>query len=164
MSVEELLDAGGAGLGGPGLYSWWVDQQGADDLSSGLGEAVAPGLIYAGLAGATRSRSGRRSSNTLWGRLKGMHLGARHELSTFRLSLGSVLASFHGSSGIDEEELTAWMHAHLRVVVVPVADADALDRLETGVLDALDPPLNLAKMSKSAIRDRLKELRRLHGS
>ena len=139
LTPAELLARGRSGLDGPGLYSWWVDEGGADDLSRGLGEHIAPGLIYAGLAGATRSRSGRPSTNTLWGRLQGMHLGSRNEFSTFRRSLGSVLAEVSGSSQIDEERLTAWMHAHLRVIAVPVADADALDGLETEVLADLDP-------------------------
>jgi hypothetical protein len=54
------------------------------------------------------------------------------------------------------------MHEHLRVVAIPVEDADALDRLETAVLAELDPPLNLAKMRKTPTRVRLTELRRLH--
>jgi hypothetical protein len=162
LTPGELLAAGPDGLEAPGLYSWWVDEAGATDLSRGLGQRVDPGLIYAGLAGATRARSGRRSTNTLWGRLKGMHLGGRHEFSTFRRSLGSILTEARGADEIDEAHLTAWMHAHLRVIAVPVEDADALDGLETGVLAELDPPLNLAKMPKSAVRARLTELRRLH--
>jgi hypothetical protein len=65
----------------------------AAEGESGLGRAIAPGLIYAGLAGATRSRSGRKSTNTLWDRIRGMHLGGRHEFSTFRLGLGAILAN-----------------------------------------------------------------------
>lgn len=162
LTPDELLAAGPRGLDAPGLYSWWVDAEGADDLSQGLDERIDPGLIYAGLAGATRARSGRRSTNTLWGRLRGMHLGSRHEFSTFRRSLGSILAETRGASTIDEGHLTAWMHDHLRVIAVPVQDADALDRLESEVLAELDPPLNLAKMPKNAVRVRLTQLRRLH--
>jgi hypothetical protein len=68
-----------------------------------------------------------------------------------------------GQPEIDEPALTSWMHEHLRVVAVPVADADTLDDLETTVLTELDPPLNLMKMSKTPIRRRLSELRRPHG-
>jgi hypothetical protein len=163
VTPDELLARGRSGLDGPGLYSWWVDEEGAGDLSRGLGQTVAPGLIYAGLAGATRSRSGRRSTNTLWGRLQDMHLGTRSDFSTFRRSLGSVLAEVRGTNGIDAVHLSAWMHEHLRVVPVPVDDADALEGLESGVLAELDPPLNLATMSKSKVRERLTQLRRLHG-
>jgi hypothetical protein len=89
-----------------------------------------------------------------------MHLGGRHEFSTFRLSLGSVLASAAGSTAINEDKLTSWMHAHLRLVAVIVEDADALGGLETGVLAALNPPLNLDKMPTNPLRLRLSELRR----
>jgi hypothetical protein len=162
QSPAEFLATGGDGLRRPGLYSWWVDDRGAADLSLGLGHPIAAGLIYAGLAGATRSRSGRRSSNTLWGRISGMHLGGRHEFSTFRLSLGSVLAAAEGLADIDEAALTSWMHEHLRVAAVPVADADGLDAFESEVLRRLDPPLNLSKMPPSPVRRRLTELRKTY--
>ncbi|KHL18310.1 UNVERIFIED_CONTAM: hypothetical protein LK11_06950 [Mumia flava] len=159
----EFLATDGAGLRVPGLYSWWVDATGARELGRGLGFEIQPGLIYVGLAGATRSRSGRRSTNTLWGRIRGMHLGRRHEFSTFRRTLGSVLANATGEPAIDETSLTAWMHGHLTVVAVPVPDGDVLNSLESAVLQDLDPPLNLAKMAPSPIRLRLTELRRTYG-
>jgi hypothetical protein len=40
-----------------GLYSWWGDPVGAATLSAGLGHRIEPGLIDAGLAGATHNRS-----------------------------------------------------------------------------------------------------------
>ena len=67
-----------------------------------------------------------------------MHLGGRHEFSTFRLSLGSVLAEGLGEDEINEEALTAWMHEHLWLVAVPVADADSLGDVETDVLAELN--------------------------
>jgi hypothetical protein len=164
LTPGEFLARGRSGLDGPGLYSWWVDQAGAGDLSRGIGKRIEPELIYAGLAGATRTRSGRRSTNTLWGRLQGMHLGSRNEFSTFRRSLGSILAEIREHTEIDEEHLTEWMHRHLRVIAVPVQDADTLDGLETQVLADLDPPINLAKMPKSEVRARLTKLRRLHNT
>lgn len=151
------------GLRSAGLYSWWVDDAGASDLTAGLGHAVPPGLIYAGLAGATRSRSGKKSTNTLWGRIKSMHLGRRHEFSTFRLSLGSILAEARGEADIDEEALTSWMHEHLRLIAVPVADADTLGDLETTILAELDPPFNLVKVKRTPMRARLSALRKAHG-
>lgn len=160
LSPAALLATGGAGLDAPGLYSWWVDDTGARDLAFGLGVSVDSGLIYAGLAGATRARSGRPSSNTLWGRIRGMHLGGRHSFSTFRLSLGSILAQARGEPAIDETALTAWMHEHLRVVAVPVDDADTLGEVETEVLALLDPPLNLDKRPRSELRERLSRLRK----
>lgn len=162
QSPAEFLERNGVGLRCPGLYSWWIDEHGAVELTRGLGWEVSEGLLYAGLAGATRSRSGLKSKNTLWGRIRGMHLGGRHEFSTFRLSLGSVLASTRGEPAIDEHKLTAWMHQHLRVLAIPFQDADTLGELETDVLRALDPPLNLDKVPKNPLRARLSELRRQH--
>ena len=151
MTLADLVASNGEGLRSPGMYSWWVDSRGAEDLSRGLGHEVAAGLIYAGLAGATRS-GGSTSSNTLWGRIATMHLGIGHDLSTLRRSLGSVLASANGWPAIDEVELTRWMHAHLSVVAVPVADADTLDALESEILTELDPPLNLARSARLCCR------------
>ena len=59
-----------------------MDEPGAADLSQGLGHRVAPGLVYAGQAGATRVRSGRRSSDTLWTRLARRHARGHAESST----------------------------------------------------------------------------------
>ncbi|HJQ46907.1 MAG TPA: hypothetical protein VJ870_11380 [Amycolatopsis sp.] len=160
IAPKDFLAARGTHLRLPGLYSWWVDRDGAADLSAGLGHPVEPGLVYAGLAGATRSRSGRKSTNTLWGRIRGMHLGGRHDFSTFRLSLGSILASARRESEIDEERLTAWMHEHLRLVAIPVENPDTLNDLETEVLAALNPPLNLNKLPQSPVREQLTKLRR----
>jgi len=162
LTPGEFLATGGSGLRSPGLYSWWVDQVGAADLAAGLGHSVVPGMIYAGLAGATRSRSGRKSSNTLWDRITKMHLGGRHEFSTFRLSLGSVLASAQGEPEIDEAALSSWMREHLRVLAVTVANAEALDGLESAILSQLDPPLNLDKVPRSQLRVRLSELRKTY--
>ncbi len=149
------------GLKVPGLYSWWADEQAATDLSSGLGHTIQPGMIYAGLAGATRWPSGKRSSNTLWSRIAGMHLGKRHEFSTFRRTLGAVQAHRQNSETVDEQALTQWMMAHLRVLAAPYEDADTLGRLETEVLRLLDPPLNLQGMPSTPVRRRLTELRRV---
>lgn len=65
-SLSDVLATSGAGLRSPGLYTWWVDGAGADHLTAGLGHPIQAGLIYAGLAGATKS-GGSASSNTLWG-------------------------------------------------------------------------------------------------
>lgn len=162
LQPGDFLAQDPAELKSPGLYSWWVDQAGASDLSASLGVRLEHGLIYAGLAGATRWPSGRRSSNTLWSRISGMHLGGRHEFSTFRRTLGAIIASSRDESAIDEDALTTWMHEHLRVIAVPFEDADTLGRLEEDVLLRLDPPLNLKGMAKTALRRRVTELRQPH--
>lgn len=162
VAPRDFLHERPDGSANPGLYSWWVDEEGASDLSGGLGHPVTAGLIYAGLAGATRWPSGRKSRNTLWSRIVTMHLGGNHEFSTFRRTLGSLLAHAAGRDEIDESALTSWMHEHLRVIAVPFEDADTLGHLESAVLEQLDPPLNLQGMPPSSVRARLKELRRTY--
>ncbi|CAM3532624.1 hypothetical protein NODU109028_21180 [Nocardioides dubius] len=93
-----------------------------------------------------------------------MHLGKRHQFSTLRRSLGSILAEARAEPTIDEEQLTRWMHTHLRVIPVPVADVDTLDRLESEILTELDPPLNLAKVPKTPLRGALTLLRKKYSS
>jgi hypothetical protein len=174
--VEQLLDfkeattpadflaSNGVGYRVPGLYSWWVDQPGAVDLASGLGIPVNGGLIYAGLAGATRWPSGAASTNNLWARIATMHLGGSHQFSTFRRTLGAILAASESSDHIDESRLTIWMINHLRVLALPYTDADTLGRLEELVLQRIDPPFNLKGMSATPTRTRITELRRPHRS
>ena len=106
---SDLVAAGRRSYPTPGLYSWWVDSAGAEQLSAGLGHTIEPGLIYAGLAGADRTVSGRPSSNTLWLRLATMHLGARRNLSTFRKTIGSILTESWEADSFDEAAVTGWM-------------------------------------------------------
>lgn len=93
-----------------------------------------------------------------------MHLGTNHNFSTLRLSLGSTLASAFEQTAIDEAQLTRWMHAHLRLIAIPVGDADSLDALETDLLTALDPPFNLARVAKNPLRRRLSALRKQYSA
>lgn len=160
VSPKNFLAAGSIGRNLPGLYSWWVDPEGALELTAGLGHRIPTGMIYAGLAGATHWPSGKRSSNTLWLRIASMHLGSKHEFSTFRRTIGAILASAEGRDEIDEIALTRWMDLHLRVLVVPYEDANSLGRAEQSVLAELDPLLNLMGMPDTELRRRLKELRR----
>jgi hypothetical protein len=120
--------------------------------------------VYAGLAGATRWPSGKRSDNTLWDRITKMHLGSRRQMSTLRLTFGSILAAANAWPEIDESALTAWMREHLRVVLVPYADADGLGRMEKDVLERLDPPLNLMGMPTTELRRALTRLRSTYSS
>ncbi|MEI8410606.1 MULTISPECIES: DUF6884 domain-containing protein [unclassified Kribbella] len=156
----ELRALGRERLSSGGLYSWWVDGEGARDLSGGLGAEVLPGLVYAGQAGATRWPSGGRANNTLWDRLVRMHLDGRARFSTFRRTIGSVLLEPLGLRDVDDPALSEWIEKHLRVVAVVVDDADALMAIEHQVLEQLDPPLNLKGMLPTPVRLRLSELRR----
>lgn len=160
VSPQEFIAGGGTRFRVPGLYSWWVDAAGAIDLTKGLGIPFSPGMIYAGLAGATRWPSGKRSSNTLWLRIAKMHLGSNHNFSTFRHTLGAILASANGGSEVEEVALTLWMHTHLRVIAIPFINANSLGQIEEAVLAELDPPFNLKGMSKTSIRRQLTILRR----
>jgi hypothetical protein len=160
LDPGKLVSRGPRALNKPGLYSWWVDEVGVRDLSNGLGVMVRPGLIYAGQAGATRWPSGRRSRNTLWERIVGMHLDGSVEFSTFRKTLDAVLRGPLELRWSDDPRLSEWMRQHLRVIAWPHDDPDALGRMEAAVLRRLDPPLNLKGMNPSPVRDALQRLRR----
>jgi hypothetical protein len=154
-----------ADAGSPGLYAWFVDEDGAGDLSRGLGLAVAPGLLYAGQAGAGAGGA------TLASRILGNHIGGNTYASTFRLTLATVLERQLGlvrtaPRRIDragEPRLSAWMTGHLSLATVAYPDRAALHVIEADVLALLDPPFNLARRPPTPIRARLKELRRSSG-
>lgn len=55
------------------------------------------------------------------------------------------------------------MHAHLRLIAVPVDDADTLGDVEIQVLLQLDPPLNLDKVAPNPLRSELSALRKKYG-
>jgi hypothetical protein len=148
-----------------GLYSWWVDREGAEDLTHGLGTPVHDGLIYAGQTGASVGVG--TSEATLRRRILNNHLRGNVRGSTFRWTLAAAL---HGGVGLravgprrldsdSEALLSAWMRGHLAVAVVSFPDRAALDVIETDVLARLDPPLNLANMPPSVLRARLTHLR-----
>lgn len=160
LSPTEIRAIGSGALDTPGLYSWWVDAEGARELTAGLGHPISPGLIYAGQAGATHWPSGKPSSNTLWLRIEKMHLGANHQLSTFRHTLGAILALAEGVDSIDERALTEWMLSHLRLIAVPFMDADSLGKVEEAILAELNPPLNLKGVPKNPVRSQITTLRR----
>lgn len=160
LSPNDFISAGSVGRKLPGIYSWWVDSKGAQELTTLLGHNIETGLIYVGLAGATHWPSGKRSTNTLWSRINSMHLGGRHEFSTLRRTIGAILASAESKDNIDEIALTRWMDLHLRVLVVPYKDVDSLGKVEQTILAKLDPPLNLRSMHPSELRRKVKELRR----
>lgn len=162
VSVDEFLTSSDASFDLPGIYAWWIDSVGAAELSVGFGpdEKLDSGLLYAGLAGATRT-NGKSSKNTLRKRIATMHLGKRHTFSTLRWSVGSILAEAHEAAFIDEARLSEWMREHLQVIAVPFTDVETLGQIESAILSKLDPPLNLAKVSRKVPRRvRLSALRK----
>ena len=146
-------------LDGCGLYSWFVDGEGASTLSKGLGHLVEPGLVYVGQTGATRWPSGLPSGATLLSRIKSQHLRGRRSASTLRRTFGSVLdVAFERP--VLREELSQWMADHLRVVPLLIEDADSLGDLERIVVQSLEPPLNLDHLGLTPLRSVLKRLRK----
>lgn len=151
----------------PGLYSWWLDRSGAEQLSRGLQASVEPGLIYVGQAGATQWPSGKRRDATLRTRIATMHLGTKISFSTLRLTLAACLRDQLGLQVAgakiltpdSEGALSDWMTSHLQIAAFGYDDVDALDELEQSVLGALDPPLNLKHRPSSDVRQRLRALR-----
>ena len=156
------------GLDHPGLYTWWVDDEGAADLEAGLGMELAGRRIYAGQAGATRWPSGSPTSNTLGKRIGQMHLGGKVRMSTFRWTLAAILferldVQVRASMVIapsSEEALSEWMGRHLSAAVHVHDDRGSLEGLERQLLELFDPPLNLRHMQPTPQRLRLTELRR----
>ncbi|MCW2748677.1 MAG: hypothetical protein JWP10_1819 [Nocardioidaceae bacterium] len=144
----------------PGLYSWWVDEAGAQALSDGLGHKVSPGLIYAGQAGGTHWPSGTASSQTLRSRVGQQHLAGSVHDSVFRLSIASILRRPLRLRSTEDPRITEWMQDHLSVVVCAVDDVDNLNRIKLGMLDQLDPPLNLDQRESTGIRIMLRDMRR----
>ena len=152
-----------------GLYSWWVDADGARDLTEGLNEPLQPGRIYAGQTGATKWPSGNTGQATLRSRIGSQHMRGRIRSSTFRLTLAAALIEslelrLAGPSRLDpgsEDALSGWISAHLEVAVHPFHDADALGALEDLVLGKLDPPLNLHGRPPTPLRTKLGALRRI---
>ena len=80
-------------LDGSGLYSWFVDEEGAGPLTKGLGHRVEAGLVYVGQTGATRWPSGLPSGATLLSRIKSQHLRGRRSASTLRRTFGRCSTS-----------------------------------------------------------------------
>jgi hypothetical protein len=151
----------------PGLYSSWVDRDGARELSTGLGHDVSAGLVYPGQTGATKWPSGKQGKATLASRIGANHLRGRIQGSTFRLTLAACLAAplqLHRTdhkhlAPESEQRLTHWMFEHLKIAVMPFPERDALADLEHHLLAELDPPLNLEGGGPTPIRHTLSRLR-----
>lgn len=162
VQYESLRD-----ISRPGLYSWWVDESGASQVSRGLKATVAAGLIYVGQAGATQWPSGKRRGATVRTRIATMHLGTKISFSTLRFTLAACLRDqlrlqATGPKSLTAESegvLTRWMVSHLQIAAFGYDDVDALDELEQNVLEAMDPPLNLKHRPPSEVRQRLRALR-----
>lgn len=156
VAPADFLAGGRRAADRPGLYSWWADAAGAHQLAAGLGHSVAPKLVYAGRAGGVRP-NGSASTNTLWGRVGEMHLSGNRSFSTFRLTLAACLSAAAGRV-VHEAEVSDWMHAHLRVAVLPLEPEDVTAG-EEELLRRADPPLNLRDVERTPLRQTLSRLR-----
>jgi hypothetical protein len=159
--------AGLAGLDQPGLYSWWVDEAGAADLSRGLRVDLVGGRIYIGQAGADSAKAGIPSASTLRSRIGGDHLGGRVRSSTLRRTLaGTLLAPLSlvvvgrkKLGTVSEARLSAWMREHLSLAIWGAGSGKELAALEEAVVAALRPPLNVDHMPEGELRSRVLQLR-----
>jgi hypothetical protein len=161
--------AGAEGLDRPGLFGFWVDEDGAAELARGLDAPFDAGRVYVGQAGATKWPSGRASGDALGARVGRVHLAGKVRGSALRLTLAAILldqlhlvvqaAMLLVPSS--EHELSAWMRAHLLVAVHPHDDRDSLLGLEQAVVQRLDPSLNLeAYLPATTVRQTVGALRK----
>ena len=158
--------ANGRDVDQAGLYAWWADETGLAQLSNSFDTELSP-LIYAGQTGATTKNAGIERLSTLRDRIGRNHLGGNVRSSTFRKTLAASLREPLGLeleapnklSGASNAALTEWMHAHLRVATIGVTDRAALAVIEEGVLELLDPPLNLMGMPRTPLRIELSRRR-----
>jgi hypothetical protein len=158
---------GSLAIAGAGLYTWWADASGAQDLTDGLGARVATGLIYAGQTGGTTVGGVMRIA-TLRSRIGGNHLRGRIRGSTFRFTLCAALMRplrlvADGPKRLtadSEAKLSAWMAAHLSVSTVVINDRGSVIKFEHELLRHLDPPLNLDGVPFTPLRSQVARLRR----
>jgi hypothetical protein len=153
------------GLGLPGLYAWFADDAGAEDLTRGLGHVIAPGRIYVGQTGATKWPSGKRSQTVLRDRLGSNHILGNIRGSTFRRTLAACLANppevIGRMTAIDETDLTRWIKQHLSFAIAPIEDRDIIGAVEVEVMRVLSPLLNIRGLNLSPLRSGLRDRRRM---
>jgi hypothetical protein len=137
----------------PGLYA--VHGHVATWLEVGLGEPPDERPLYVG-----------KAEDSLASRDVQTHFGdGRTGSSTLRRSLAAFLTArldlvpmprnpdrpgYFASYGLEpasDKRLTSWMLDRLTIATWPVAGVESLDSVETRVLHALKPPLNLAKIT-----------------
>lgn len=122
-----------------------------------MGHPVSGGLLYAGKAGGHRTGAAP-STSTLWSRIAGNHLRGNTGSSTLRKSLAAVLGT--RTRDFSEDDLSAWMHTHLRVLAVPVP-SEQVAELEDVLVTRAMPPLNLMGLPRDPARSALSRLRGL---
>lgn len=142
----------------PGIYSWFVDDAGAAQLTAGLGSRIAPGLIWIGQAGAVRPGSGLSATTTLRNQIAWVHLGRSVRLSPLRRMLAAILVHDPQSAVTDEDALTDWIQRHLRVAIVAPEDVEHLAEAADRASARLAPQLSVDH-ADPAVRTLLREAR-----
>ena len=133
-----------------GLYAVYGDLLAVEELAAGVVDRpLYVGKAERSLVGRdlhTHFATGKTGSSTLRRTLAAL-LREPLELRAVPRNLarpdGSANYSLESSG---DERLTEWMHARLRLSLWVRPDDVVLDEVETAVLNALRPPLNLAKM------------------
>lgn len=143
----------------PGLYA--VHGNGSTWVALGLGDPPDGRPLYIGKAEKSLVS---RDLATHFGRQTPGRKQSMTGSSTLRRSLAALLAPHEGYRGVPrnpqrvghfasfgltfehDERLTGWMVEHLRLAVWTKQGGVALDHVETHVLRAFMPPLNLSKV------------------
>jgi hypothetical protein len=147
-----LAEAEGVVPSVPGLYAFFTDEAGLRALDLKTGGPVYVGKAEKSLLGRdvrTHFATGKTGSSTLRRTLAAL---LRDELQL--RAVPRSLSRPDGSANFAVEaagdaRLSAWMVEHLSLAVWPAEAGVVLDTVETAVLGALRPPLNLSKMGTS---------------
>lgn len=155
----------------PGLYAFYASASTWRDL--GLGTPLDGRPLYVGKA--EKTLASRDVEGHFGMRVRGAQSPTGS--STLRRSLAALLASGRGYRGMPrnpaspgyfssfglsvehDDDLSAWMRRRLRLALWPHDKVMALDGIETDVLSAMLPPLNLDKVT-TPWRDQVKSARR----
>jgi hypothetical protein len=150
-SVSEAL---GAVPDAPGLYAFYASARACSDL--GLGPASDASALYVGKAEAslvsrdlkTHFATGKTGSSTVRRSFAAL-LSERLDLHAVPRNLAKPDGSANfGLETTGDERLTQWMHDHLSLAVWEKPTGAVLDAVETAVLAAWQPPLNLSKVAR----------------
>jgi hypothetical protein len=144
---------------GEGLYAWWATRDVLPDLPRVPHPAFTQlKLLYVGISPARAT-----SSQTIRSRVLGNHLGGNTGSSTFRLTLASLLLDELDFSpvvarskvlltGEDNRRLSNWQRQHLSLTWFA---GPSPWLMESRVIAALQPPLNLAANASGRYHERL---------
>jgi hypothetical protein len=143
----------------PGLYAWHVDPVGARVLNRCLRLPVRAGVVFVGEVGGSTWHSLVDPVLNLRDHLDRVQLHGRTRASTFRMTLATVLGDHLGMTSLEDPRLTEWMLEHMSIATWGVDDGNGLRELARGVIDELDPPLNVDHLASTEYRARLQQMR-----